>query len=52
VVPKPESGKLEAQWFNIFTGQYSAKEVSDWWNWKGYKNPWPGQHAVLIVKRL
>jgi hypothetical protein len=52
VTPKPASGKLETQWFNIFTGEYTKPETSDWWNWKGFSCPWPGQYAVLIVKSV
>jgi hypothetical protein len=50
VVPKPDSGKLAAQWFNIFTGEYREEPVSDWWLWKGYQSPWKGQYSILILR--
>jgi hypothetical protein len=50
VIPKPVSGKVTAQWFNIYTGEYTTPEISDWWNWKEYVNPWKNQAAILIVE--
>jgi hypothetical protein len=52
VVPKPESGKLVATWFNIFTGETKEEQPSDWWLWKGYISPWKGQYSILILKGL
>ncbi|WP_198174789.1 DUF5060 domain-containing protein [Spirosoma arboris] len=49
VIPKPVSGKIEASWFNIFTGETHSEAPSDWYIFKSYQSPWKGQSAVLIL---
>lgn len=49
VIPQPPSGKIQASWFNIFTGEIREEPVSDWLLFKGYQSPWKGQSAVLII---
>lgn len=49
VTPKPPSGKIEAIWFNIFTGETHEEAPSDWHLFKGYTSPWKGSAAVLIL---
>jgi hypothetical protein len=50
VLPKPESGKMKATWFNPFTGEWIDKGSSDWYVWKGYQSPWPGKYSVLVLE--
>lgn len=50
IIPKPASGKIEATWFNIFTGETREEKISDWYIFKGYQSPWKGQSAVLILR--
>jgi hypothetical protein len=52
VIPKPKTGKLEVEWFNIFTGEYKKLDNADWWNWRGFESPWKGQTSVLILKSI
>jgi hypothetical protein len=52
VIPKPKTGKLEVEWFNIFTGEYKKSDNADWWNWRGFESPWKGQTSVLILKSI
>jgi hypothetical protein len=52
VIPKPQSGKMEVEWFNIFTGEFKKMENADWWNWRGFESPWKGQYSVLILKSI
>jgi hypothetical protein len=52
VLPKPASGKLQATWFNPFTGEYRDDKPVDWNNWRGFTSPWAEQYSVLIVKAL
>lgn len=52
VLPQPPGKQLEAVWFNPFTGTFTQKEISEWYMWKGYKNPWQGDPAVLILKTI
>lgn len=50
VIPKPASGNIAASWFNIFTGETHEETPSAWHLFKGYRSPWKGQSAVLILK--
>ncbi|WP_084332066.1 DUF5060 domain-containing protein [Runella limosa] len=50
VIPKPATGKLQASWFNIFTGETHEEPLADWYLFKSYKSPWKGQSAVLVVQ--
>jgi hypothetical protein len=50
VLPEPPSKKMEATWFNPFTGEYKEEGTSDWWLWKAYKSPWKNTASVLILK--
>lgn len=50
VIPKPTSGKMEASWFNIFTGETHNEPAADWQLFKSYQSPWKGQSAVLILQ--
>jgi Protein of unknown function (DUF4038)/Domain of unknown function (DUF5060) len=52
ILPKPPSGKLEVTWFNIFTGEYMRQADADWWNWRGFENPFKNQYSVLILRAL
>lgn len=49
VVPKPGSGSIVSSWFNPFTGEFTNEAASPWSSWQGYKSPWPGTIAVLIL---
>lgn len=49
VIPKPASGKMEAKWLNIFTGETLEHGSKDWQLFRGYQSPWAGQSAVLII---
>jgi hypothetical protein len=52
VIPKPNAGKMEVEWFNIFTGEFRKMESADWWNWRGFESPWKGQYSILILKSI
>lgn len=52
VIPKPKTGKMEVEWFNIFTGEFKKLENADWWNWRGFESPWRGQTSILILKNV
>jgi hypothetical protein len=52
IIPKPKTGKMEVEWFNIFTGEFKKQENADWWNWRGFESPWKGQASVLILESI
>jgi hypothetical protein len=50
VIPKPAGGKMDATWFNPFTGEFRDAGSSDWAIWKGYQSPWRDLFSVLIIR--
>lgn len=52
VLPRPESGRLAFEWFNIFTGEFTETEELDWSGWGHFKSPWRGVDSVLIVRQI
>jgi len=50
VISKPASGKMEASWFNIFTGETREEMPADWQLFKSYQSPWKGLSTVLILR--
>lgn len=50
VLPKPVSGKLNAIWFNIFTGEYKQVDQKAWTDWIEFISPWQYQDSILIIE--
>jgi hypothetical protein len=50
VLPRPESGKLKAVWFNIYTGEFGGEQITPWGGWKEFRSPWKNTDAILVVE--